>query len=148
MLGLRASGFINDAIVQFTVSPISFNRDYDSGIYSSLWLGRSYQIKNWEVYFSGGLEYRSKEILDYYYSTSELMEQLGFRPYKAGAGTDVIGQVGASYPISEDVLFETYFRYTNVSDSISDSSIMQFAKYIPDRDPDITEFGLLLSYVF
>ncbi|OUS25377.1 hypothetical protein A9Q98_12465 [Thalassotalea sp. 42_200_T64] len=148
MLGFRTTGISEQTIVQFTIAPYSFNDEYDDGVYASMWAAQTWQIKNWELYASAGIEYRSENILDYYYSTSEELEDFGFPHYEADDGYNVIGQVGASYPVSENVLFETYFRYTDIADSISDSPIMQLAAQQPGRDDNITEFGLLFSYVF
>ncbi|WKD48567.1 MipA/OmpV family protein [Microbulbifer spongiae] len=148
MLGLRATGLFENQLLQLVVAPYSFNDEYNDGVYASLFASNAWQIKNWEVYVSAGLVYRSEEILDYYYSTTELQSQLDFPDYQAGAGIDFVGQIGASYPISENILFETYYRYTNISSSITDSPIVKLIIASPERKEDITEFGLLVSYVF
>lgn len=148
MLGLRASGNFYGKTAQFVIAPISFNGDYSGGVYASAWMSQAWQIKNWEIYASGGFEYRSEAILDYYYSTTDEQRKLSLPEYKAGHGIDFIGQIGASYPVSENILFETYYRYTNVSDSITDSPIMKLAAGLPTREENITEFGILFSYVF
>ncbi|WP_299944933.1 MipA/OmpV family protein [uncultured Microbulbifer sp.] len=148
MLGLRATGLFENQLLQLVVAPYSFNDEYNDGVYASLFASNAWQIKNWEVYASAGLVYRSEEILDYYYSTTELQSQLDFPDYQAGAGIDFVGQIGASYPISENLLFETYYRYTNISSSITDSPIMKLIIASPERKEYITEFGVLFSYVF
>jgi len=151
MLGLRATGSYDQTIMQFTVAPFSFNDEYDDGIFATAWLGHSWQLKNWELHAMAGVNYRSEEIDNYYYSTSaELIAKnspdLG--AYQADGGFSVLGQIGVSYPISKNILFESYLRYTDVSDDISDSPVMQAFSKIDGRAENVTEFGLLFSYVF
>jgi len=148
MIGLRATGSFEQATVQFMLAPYGIRSDFDDAIYASMWLGRSWQVKNWELHGSIGLEYRSQEILDHYYGISAEESTEHFAPYEADAGIDVTAQVSASYPISTNVLFETYAKYTNFSDSIEDSPVMKFAAGLDGRAKDYTEIGILVSYVF
>lgn len=148
MIGLRASGRFDQTTVQFMLAPYAIDSDFDDAIYASVWLGRTWQVKNWEFHGSIGLEYRSKEMLDHYYGISEDEATDHFGPYDVGSGIDVTGQVSASYPISTNVLFESYFKYTDYSSSITDSPIMRFASNIDGRAKERTEVGVLVSYVF
>ncbi|GLX79346.1 hypothetical protein tinsulaeT_26860 [Thalassotalea insulae] len=148
MLGLRAVGGFDRTTFQATVAPYSFSDEYDGALYASVWGSQSWLIKNWEVYASVGVEYRSRDMMDYYYSTSDAIESIGFKHYQADSGINLITQVGTSYPISENVLFEAYARYTDLPDSITDNPVMQLAANRDDRAQGITEFGVLVSYVF
>jgi len=148
MIGLRATGNFEQATVQFMVAPYAMSSDYDDAFYASMWLGKSWQVKNWELHGSIGLEYRSAAMLDYYYGISAEEATEHFGPYEAGAGIDVTAQVSASYPISTNILFETYFKYTDFAGSINDSPVMQFASSFGDRAKERTEVGVLVSYVF
>jgi len=151
MLGLRTTGTYDQATIQFIFAPYSFNDEYDDGIFASAWIGRSWQLKNWELHALVGVTYRSEEINNYYYSTSDEIiaknePQLG--PYQADGGFDVVTQVGVSYPVSKNVLFESYLRYTDVSDEVSQSPVMRAFSKIDGRAENVTEFGFLFSYVF
>jgi len=151
MLGLRSTGNYDQITFQFTLAPYSFNDEYDDGIFASAWVGRSWQLKNWELHALAGVNYRSSEIINYYYSTSDEIvaknePQLG--AYQADGGLDVVTQVGVSYPVSQNVLFESYLRYTDVSDEIIKSPVMQAFSKMDGRAENVTEFGLLFSYVF
>jgi len=148
MLALRTTGSFDKTTVQFVVAPYSLNSDYDNPLYASLWLDRSFQIKNWELYGAFGLEYRSQDMLEYYYGISEENATANFTAYNPSSGIDTTGEIGASYPISNKWLFETYYRYTRLADSISDSPIMKFASNLESRSKNMTEFGILVSYVF
>ncbi|MFT5691879.1 MAG: outer membrane protein [Oceanicoccus sp.] len=151
MLGLRATHTFDQTIFQFTVAPYSFNDEYDDGVFATAWAGRSWQIKNWEIHASAGINYRSEEIINYYYSTSDEIVAKGassLGPYQADGGFDVTGQIGVSYPVSKNILFESYLRYTDVSDSISDSPVMQGITNLSGRAENVSELGILFSYVF
>jgi len=151
MLGLRTTGTYDQTTFQFTIAPYSFNDEYDDGIFATAWVGHSWQLKNWEFHAMAGVNYRSEEIINYYYSTSDELiarndPQLG--AYRANGGFDVVGQVGVSYPVSENILFESYLRFTEVSDEISDSPVMQLFSDLDGRLENVSEFGILFSYVF
>ncbi len=148
MLGLRATGTYGRANVQFLVAPILLGNDYDDGIYSSMWAGHSWQLKNWEFYLSAGLEYRSEEILDYYFEITNDAEIADFPTYDASSGIDATLQISASYPISKNLIFESYLRYQELADSITDSPIIRATSQLPSRSEARSEFGLIVSYVF
>lgn len=151
VLGLRATATYGQTTFQVVASPYSFNDDYDDGLFVSAWLAHSWQVKNWELYASVGINYRSEEILNYYYSTSDeivAMNAAQLPAYGADGGFDVIGQLGVSYPITKDILFESYYRYTDVSDSISNSPVMKGFSALDGRAENVTEFGMLFSYIF
>lgn len=147
MLALRATGQFGDTSIQLTGSPYSFN-DENDGYFAAAWLSKAWYAKNWEIFTSVGVKYYSEEFLEYYYEISpeEAIDQ--FSEYSPGAGFDVIGQVSASYPISERWLFESYVKYTDISDEILANPIMDYASGLSVRDKNITEFGILVSYVF
>jgi len=152
MVGLRATGHYGQITMQFLVAPYIIDDEVadavDSSLYASAWLGYSWQIKNWSIHSSVGFEYRSSDLIDYYYGISADEASAHFGQYQADSGIDLTTQLSASYPISESWLFESYLRYTDLSDSVTDSPVMRFAKNLPDRSEAMTEVGVLVSYVF
>lgn len=152
MIGLQATGHYGQTTMQFLVAPYLIDDEVDeavdSSIYASAWLGHSWQIKNWSIHGSVGLEYRSSDILDYYYGISPEEATANFGQYQASSGIDLTTQISTSYPISEDWLFESYLRYTDMADSISDSPVLRRVKNLPGRAEAMTEVGILVSYVF
>ena len=148
MIGFRATGNFEQATIQFMLAPYAMSSDYDDAFYASMWLGKSWQVKNWELRGSLGFEYRSAAMLDYYYGISAEEATEHFGPYEADAGIDVTAQVSASYPITTNILFESYLKYTDFASSISDSPVMQFVGSLGDRANERTEVGVLVSYVF
>ncbi|WP_448569511.1 MipA/OmpV family protein [Thalassotalea ganghwensis] len=148
MLGIRTTGAFGRSTVQFTIAPYTLNKQYDNALYASLWGSHSWQVKNWQVNAALGAEYRSAGMLDYYYSTTPAMEQIGIPKYQASSGIDIVSQLGVSYPISENVLFESYARYKLITNSITDFPPMKIAANLDSRQQHETEFGILVSYVF
>ncbi len=148
MVGLRATGSFEQTTMQFVLAPVSLNSEYDNAMYASAWLDHSIQFKNWEFYAAVGLEYRSEDMLDYHYGIPEEVATKNFAAYNPGAGIDITAEVGVSYPISQNWLFETYYRHTELSDSINDSPIIQLASSLKDRSKNMSEFGILVSYVY
>jgi outer membrane scaffolding protein for murein synthesis (MipA/OmpV family) len=148
MLGVRATGNFGNSNVQFLLAPVLLGNAYDDGIYAAIWAGHSWQLKNWGIHASTGVEYRSEEIIEYYFEPSAAMQRLGAPSYEASSGFDLTAQVSASYPISENILFESYVRYTDFADSITDSPIIRLTSQIPGLNEAKTEVGILFSYVF
>jgi outer membrane protein len=147
MVVLRATGRFEQTSVEFSISPYSLNDEYDDGVYASFWVDRSWQIKNWQFNAAIGLTYRSEEILNHYYGTPDGSIIEGF-DYQASGGVDVTAQIGVSYPISENWIFESYFRYTDISNSITDSPFLQRRIQNFSLSENAFEFGILVSYVF
>lgn len=148
MVGLRATGAYGQTRVQFIAAPYSLNDNVDDALYASAWLAHSWQVKNWEIQAMTGVQYRSGEILDHYYGTPDIIVSEQLPDYTAGSGLDYTAQVGVAYPVSENILFESYLRYTKVSSAVTDSSIIQQITTQPNRSDNVTEFGILFSYVF
>ncbi len=148
-LGIRSRGYFGDNTVQFTVMPYSSNTDYDQGVYASAWAGRHWQVKNWNFHASAGIQYRSKSIMDYYYGVPEDVATENTPAYEAGSGFNVTGQLGATYPINKSWVFESYLRYTDLADAMTNSPQLQNSiKYDSSRSENRSEVGILVNYVF
>jgi len=147
MLGLRATGYFEDTLLQFIVAPYSFNDDFDDAFYASAWISESWQVRNWQFYSSVGATYRSSDIIDHYYN-------LNYRPDfeeklpKLDSSLNITAQIGVSYSFAQSWLFESYYRYTKLSDSILDSPSIQLKDAIANSVDYDAEFALAISYVF
>jgi len=147
--GFRATGNYGQNTIQFNITPYSFNDEYGDGIHASVWFAKQWQIKNWNAHASIGVQYLSEEILDYYYGIPDEIAISNSPAYKAKSGFNTSFQIGADYPISQNWVFESYLRYTDLADSINDSPIMYNAiKFGTSRSENITEAGILVNYVF
>ena len=155
-LGLRASGYFDDLFAQFIVTPYSF-RDAIGGIEASASVRQNWQYRNWNIYNSIGVRYRSKDIVNHYYGVDEALstritELLKddpnndklvdyFSPYTASGGLSLHGEVGFEYPLSENMVFGGFFQYVVASDAAKDSPL-----FLGDRIGNA--FGLSITYVF
>lgn len=145
--GFRATGAYGDNTLQFVVLPLMHGK-HDSGYYASAWLARDWQLKNWTFQGVLGAQYRSEEIMDYYYGYSEA-EGKGFFPaYEAKAGTHYSLQLDASYPLSRHWVVHHYVRHVEYPRSIKDSPLSQFLMEYLDRPSGETEVGVLINFVF
>lgn len=156
MVALRASGQYDNSFLQFVVAPAtSLNKDIDGGYYVSAWAAQSWQWQNVELHASVGLQYRSSDILTHYYGFEEFVfesQQLNdpiiISEYEASGGINAVGQIGFSYPITQDWLLEGYVRHMRVSRAIIDSPAFQNLGTVEGRDDKLNESALVLSYVF
>lgn len=148
MIGFRATGYYGQTRLQFIAAPYSLNDNVEDAFYASAWLAHSWQVKNWEIQAMTGVQLRSAEILDHYYGTPDVLVGESLPEYEAGSGLDYTAQIGVAYPLTENILFESYFRYTKVSSAVTDSPFIQQITMQPNRSDNVTEFGVLFSYVF
>ena len=95
------------------------------------------------------MQYRSEEIIDYYYGVPADLATTSTPAYSAKSGINTSIKFSADYPISEDWVLESYLSYTQLADSISDSPVMYNAVQFGDsRSENISEAGFMISYVF
>ena len=148
-IGVRATGEVAGLDVQAIVAPLILQDDYDGGAYASLWLSKSWFIKNTQVYASVGAQYRDAKILNFYYGTEGLPDAWNMPDYKADAGINTSVQIGATYPLSNKMVVDVYGRFTQLADSITDSPVAQSVLTADSSRTDSeTQFGISLSYVF
>ena len=155
-LGFRASGYFDDLFTQFIVTPHSF-QDEIGGVEASASVRQNWQYRNWNIYNSIGVRYRSADIIDHFYGVDDALSaqiiQLAsedpnidnlteyFEPYEADGGLSLHGEVGFEYPISENMVFGGFFQYVVASDAAKDSPL-----FVGDRTGNA--FGLSVTYVF
>ncbi|ATC95985.1 MipA/OmpV family protein [Pseudoalteromonas tunicata] len=134
-LGLRILGDFDNTHLKLIVAGAS--GDPDGGLYTSAWLSQNYNFYNWNVYASFGVEYRNKDVVNYFYGINEIE---GLAYYRGEAGFEYTGQVGASYPINEDWVFEGFIRTTLLPSGVSESPLVDGNK--------VAEAALVVKYVF
>ncbi|RZQ51707.1 hypothetical protein C1E23_17890 [Pseudoalteromonas phenolica] len=146
-LGLRAIGTISGLDAMFLYGVNTNKSDFSGGHYAAAWLGKSWNIQNWHLFSSVGLQYRNDEILDYYYGVPESAK---YHPtFKANGGFNFIYKMGVKRPITENWLLEGFFSYTSYADSIVNSPYTQnILKYNEDRSDAGSRFNVSLHYVF
>lgn len=138
--GLRATGSYDNHFFRFYVAPKSFTLENGSGLYASAWHSYTWQWGNWNMHTTNGIEYHSKEILDYYYGVRADEASDLFPEYTADDGFGVIASVGARYPINEDWVFDTKMSVGITSSTVADSPLTEQNHW------SAVSFGV--SYVF
>ena len=145
--GLRTIGTIAGLDAMFIYGIAPNHEEADDGQYAAAWLAKSWNIDNWLLYTSLGVQYRNAAILNYYYGepASATMPE----PYKAEGGVNVIYKIGAKKPLSETWLVEGFVSYTHYASSIVDSpSAQNTLRNFAGRSDQGSQVNLAIKYVF
>jgi len=135
--GIRLTGYYGNAILQYRlVSDILDN----NGIRSSARVGYSWQLKNWNVYSVVGADYNSPKTNRFWYAISAEQASSRFPEYDIGSTIEYSGELGVTYPVSENIVFRTALRGVQVPDDIVNSPI-------PDG-VSRSLYTTMISYVF
>ena len=141
MFGLRATGYIDDYTVQFSVKhDISGN---DTGFEASALVGRNWQYRNWNFHGMVGLQYHNANFNEYYLGISEAeAERTQFDYYKPEDSIYATVEAGVTYPVSENWVFRATTWARTVSDEATDSPL-----FINKRS-NALGLSTSISYVF
>ncbi|WP_261816598.1 MipA/OmpV family protein [Vibrio gallicus] len=136
--GIRATRYWDDNYVfQFRAVSDYYN---NQGFQSTVRLGKSWQVRNWNLYTLGGATYLSKQLTRNIYGVSAEEATSQFYQYQPGSAINYSLELGAAYPISQDFVFRSIYRITSISDEISES---------PFSKADYNSlFNVSISYVF
>lgn len=145
--GLRATGVYGSNTLQFAVLPLN-NEEYDRGTYASAYIAREWQVSNWTVRGVAGAQYRSDEIMDFYFGVDSGEATPSLPEYTAKAGTRLSMQLEALYPLTTNVVLSGYVAHREFLDNAKDSPILRVVKEFDDRPGNETAVGIVLSYVF
>lgn len=112
----------------------------NNGVSASARLGRNWQVRNWNFHSIASLDYASGRTLNYYLGVTDEEATARFPAYTAKHGTAVSIEVGATLPVSQNLVWRSAFMHTIYSDEVTDSPLF-------DRD-NYTGLNTSLSYVF
>ena len=135
--GVRLTGYFGNTIFQYRLE----NDSAGNGITNSARIGYSQQVKNWNFHGFVSANHLSQETGQYWYGVSEEEASARFPSYKVQASTmSYSGEIGASFPVRDNIVFRSATRYTQFADAIAKS---------PTQADDF-EFSWTnsLSYVF
>lgn len=136
--GARLTGYFGDTIFQFRL----VDDFYDgSGITSSARIGYSRQVRNWNYHGVASVNHASQKTSQYWYGVSA-DEASNFLPlYDVPTSTiSYSAEIGATYPVRENLVFRSTARYTQLDDKVTKS---------PLQDGDFRlRWNTSLSYVF
>jgi hypothetical protein len=153
-VGFRAQGSWGNSIVQMVALPYIYDgeeKDFgsDSAVdYVSLWVGHRWQVKNWSVNGLLGAVYKSSGLLDHQFGVTGNEADGIVWAYEPSSGIDYMAHIDLSYPVSKNILFQVFSRYTLYSDAAMESPLIELAREWDDRPENEHEFGVLLNYVF
>ncbi|RUM94816.1 MAG: MipA/OmpV family protein [Thiothrix sp.] len=135
--GIRATAYWNDIIFQYRlVTDI-----YDSnGITSSARLGKSWQAKNWNFHAILSTDYFSNKTTQYLIGVTKEEATDRFAQYNPKGGLIFTADIGATYPLSEHLVWRSFFRHTELPDRAKDSPLIE--------DNRASGFSTSINYVF
>lgn len=109
MAGLRTTGYYGNYIVQLhALTDIS--EVHDGQVYS-LKLARRWQYKNWNFHAIQSESYRSRRVVDYYFSIEPEDANEKFPAFEASGGFIHTSEVGVTYPLSQKWVFRGLVRH-------------------------------------
>ncbi|AWB66387.1 hypothetical protein C2869_08075 [Saccharobesus litoralis] len=121
--GVRLSYYRNANIFQVRLLSDISGQHY--GESASLFVGRSWQKRNWNYHALLGATYTSAAVYNHFLGVSEqeAANNSDLTAYQAGAGVDFTFEIGVAYPISEDWVFRSNYRYLSLADAVADSPL-------------------------
>lgn len=136
--GLRVTGYFGDTIFQYRLVSDTHG---GKGITSSARLGYSQQVKNWNFHGVLSANYTSQKTGQYWFGVSDEEATTRFPQYDVDTSTiSYSAEIGATYPVRENVVFRSTARYTELADAITRSPIVEGEASV--------RWDTSLSYVF
>lgn len=138
MSGPRATAYLGNYIVQLHALTDISNTHH--GELYSLKLARHWQYRNWTIHGILGATYRSHQITNYYFAIDESEASEQFPAFAASSAVSYVGELGATYPLSEKWVFRSFIRRIDIGSEATQSPL------ILDRHGDM--IASAISYVF
>lgn len=135
--GIRLTRYLGHTVLQGRLVDDIHN---GNGLRASARLGRNWQLRNWNLHGIVSYDYASAKTMEYLVGITDEEATERFVAYKPGAGSAVSLELGAAYPVSEHVVWNTRLLHTQFSDEVSDSPLLV--------DDHHTGFSTTLNYVF
>ncbi|MGP1609754.1 MAG: MipA/OmpV family protein, partial [Burkholderiales bacterium] len=110
------------------------------GNYGSARLGKSWQYRNWNFHAMGGIEYFDTKFAQRMVGVDSVEATLAFPQYSPGSYAQFEGEVGVTYPMTENWVFRATIRHTLLPDAVTDSPLYE--------DNYATSFFTSFNYVF
>lgn len=132
--GIRATGYFDNSQVQLIFSPYSTNNSGSDGIEASMSYTRYWQVKNWNLYGSLGVQYQSKEVESYYVEDSSLTSEASESRVNSSA------ELGVEYALNKDWVLGGFISHNKLPSRQESTSAA--------KEQSGTRSGILLTYVF
>jgi len=135
--GIRLTGYYGNAIVQYRLLTDTID---NNGIRSAARVGYSRQVKNWNFYGVLQADYNSRKTNRFWYGVTDVQANSRFPAYDLGSTIKYSGEIGVTYPVSENIVLRSNIRSVRMPDDIVNS---------PIRSPvSRTFYTAMISYVF
>ncbi|MCZ2723462.1 MipA/OmpV family protein [Marinomonas sp. 15G1-11] len=135
--GLRATAHFDSYIFQYRLVTDTHE---GNGISSTARIGRSWQVKNWNLHSILSMEYSSSDKNNFLYGVTAEEATGRFPQYDLGSSIIFSGEVGVTYPLTEHSVFKSFLRYTDLPKNIENSPLME--------DDNETLLVTSISYIF
>ena len=138
--GIRLTGYFGNTIFRYRLMDDTHG---GNGLFSSATIGYSRQLRNWNIHTLLSANFLSEELGQLWYGISADEASERFPQFDIGSTSFTYDiEIGATYPIRENVVFRSVVRHTQLSDTIRESPFL-------DND---NKFGIgwstTISYVF
>lgn len=138
MSGPRATAYLGNYMVQLHALTDISNTHH--GELYSLKFARHWQYRNWTIHGIVGATYRSRQITNYYFAIDETEASEKFPVFTASSAVAYVGELGATYPLSERWVFRSLIRHIDIGTEAERSPL------ILDNHGDMIASSI--SYVF
>ncbi len=135
--GIRLTRYLGDYVLQGRIVSDIYK---DNGVRASARAGRNWQLRNWNLHGIVSYDYASSKTMAYLVGITDEEATDQFVAYAPDAGSAISVELGAAYPISEHVVWNTRLLHTQYSDEVSQSSLL--------AEDQFTGFRTTLNYVF
>lgn len=135
--GTRITGYFANTIVQFrAVGDISGNH----GFASSMRLGQSWQVRNWNFHGVVSLDWLSSKASNYWIGIQAHEATANYPAYTTGASTYLSGEIGLTYPIATHWVGRAFLRYSDLPKNVTNSPLID--------ENHATAIAATVSYAF
>ena len=135
--GIRLTRYLGQTVLQ---GRLVDDIHKGNGLRASARLGRNWQQRNWNLHGIVSYDYASAKTMEYLVGITDEEATERFGAYQPDAGSAVSLELGAAYPVSEHIVWNTRLLHTQFSDEVSDSPLLV--------DDQHTSFRTTLNYVF
>lgn len=136
--GIRLTGYLGNTLLQFRLSDDIYK---GRGITGAARIGYSQQVKNWNFHGILSAEYTSRETGQYWYGVSADEASTLFPQYDIHSSTtSYLIEIGATYPVLENVVFRSAASYSLLDDEVAKSPLQEGDHRV--------QWNTSLSYVF
>lgn len=117
--GFRLTGYFGNTIFRYRLVNDTHG---GNGLFSSATVGYSRQLRNWNIHTLISANYLSQELGQHWYGVSAEEASLRFPEFDMNTSSFTYDiEIGATYPLRENVVFRSVLRHTQLSDAIKES---------------------------